>query len=168
MQNKPLTLEELREMDGEPVWCVSMLTGKSEWAILRIIETPKIWLIAVAGAAAGYGDKDTYGKTWIAYRQNPEKIAKQDEPLTLEELRTMDEEPVYIRVGDGREGYVILTWEGDVPECYGPPYDDVPTGEYDIDFYGLTAGWNDPESHWELHHSFGWLAYRRKPEGGTP
>lgn len=70
---KPLTLDELREMDGEPIWCVSIIAKKSEWAILRIVETPKTWLIAVAGAAAGYGDKDAYGKTWLAYRNRPKE-----------------------------------------------------------------------------------------------
>ncbi len=75
-ENEPLTLEELREMDGEPVWCVSMIEGKSEWAILRIVEMPKTWFIAIAGASAGYGDKDTYGKTWLAYRHKPKEDAK--------------------------------------------------------------------------------------------
>lgn len=68
-----LTLDELRKMDGEPVWCVSMITEKSEWAILRIVEMSKTWFIAIAGASAGYGDKDTYGQTWLAYRHKPKE-----------------------------------------------------------------------------------------------
>lgn len=96
-----------------------------------------------------------------------EEIKKRNQPLTLEELRTMDEEPVYLRVGDGREGYAILEWDSYTPglyEFYGPPYDDAVTGEYNADFYGLVAWGNDPQSHWGLHHRFGWLAYRNKPE----
>lgn len=72
-RNEPLTLDELREMDGEPVWCVSMLSEQSEWAILKVTEMSKTWFIAMAGASCGYGDKDTYGKTWLAYRQKPEE-----------------------------------------------------------------------------------------------
>ena len=71
--NEPLTLEELREMDEEPVWGKSLITEKpGEWFILRVVEMSKTWFIACAGAAQGFGDKDTYGKTWIAYRRPPE------------------------------------------------------------------------------------------------
>ena len=71
--NEPLTLEELREMDGDPVWGKSLITEKpGEWFILRVVEMSKTWFIACAGAAQGFGDKDTYGKTWISYRLPPE------------------------------------------------------------------------------------------------
>lgn len=65
--DEPLTLEQLRGMDGRPVWCKLLINGKSEWAIIRIVETSKTWFVALAGASQGFGDKDTYGKTWIAY-----------------------------------------------------------------------------------------------------
>ena len=71
--NEPLTLDELREMDGEPVWGKSLITDKpGEWFILRVVEMSKTWFIACAGAEQGFGDKDTYGKTWLAYRRPPE------------------------------------------------------------------------------------------------
>ena len=71
--NGPLTLEELREMDGDPVWGKSLITGKpGEWFILRVVEMSKTWFIACAGAEQGFGDKDTYGETWVAYRRPPE------------------------------------------------------------------------------------------------
>ena len=71
--NEPLTLEELREMNGEPVWGKSLITGKpGEWFILRVVEMSKTWFIACAGAEQGFGDKDTYGETWVAYRRPPE------------------------------------------------------------------------------------------------
>ncbi|MEI3101032.1 MAG: hypothetical protein V8T45_04225, partial [Oscillospiraceae bacterium] len=36
----------------------------------RVVEM-KTWFIACAGAAQGFGDKDTYGKTWLAYAYPP-------------------------------------------------------------------------------------------------
>lgn len=76
--NEPLTLEQLREMDGEPVWGKSLITGKpGEWFILRVVEMSKTWFIACAGTEQGFGDKDTYGETWVAYHcpQEGEKDA---------------------------------------------------------------------------------------------
>lgn len=70
--NKPLKLEELRQMDGCPVWGVSLINEKpGEWFIVRIVEMRQYWFIACAGASQGFGDKDTYGKTWLAYAQKP-------------------------------------------------------------------------------------------------
>lgn len=75
--NKPLTLEELREMDGEPVWCKWLLPED------RAIEQGK-WFIVISGDEAGLEIKrpaeygchfckiDDYGKTWLAYRRLPE------------------------------------------------------------------------------------------------
>ena len=71
--NEPLTLDELRQMDGQPVWGKSPITGKpGEWFIVRIVEMSKSWFIACVGATQGFGDKDTYGMTWLAYRFPPE------------------------------------------------------------------------------------------------
>lgn len=69
----PLTLDELRGMDGQPVWCYSMKDECGEWAIVRIVETPKSWYIAISGAVRGFGDKDTYGKIWLAYSRQCEQ-----------------------------------------------------------------------------------------------
>lgn len=72
--NEALTLEQVREMDREPVWGKSLITDKpGEWFILRVVEMSKTWFIACAGAEQGFGDKDTYGKTWLAYRRPPER-----------------------------------------------------------------------------------------------
>lgn len=77
LANEPLTLEELREMDGEPVWCKWLLPED------RAIEQGK-WFIVISGDKAGpeikrpaeYGCHfckiDDYGKTWLAYRRPPE------------------------------------------------------------------------------------------------
>lgn len=55
--NDPLTLEELREMDGEPVWVANLSAKKkdgfcNEWALI-----------------------ENYGDYWLAYRRKPEKGA---------------------------------------------------------------------------------------------
>ena len=75
--NEPLTLEELREMDGEPVWCKWLLPED------RAIEQGK-WFIVISGDKAGLEIKrpaeygchfckiDDYGKTWLASRRPPE------------------------------------------------------------------------------------------------
>lgn len=57
--NAPLTLDELRKMDGEPVWCVSL--GAS-------LFRGNGWYI---GANNWYMDE--YGKTWLAYSRKPEE-----------------------------------------------------------------------------------------------
>ena len=68
--NEPLTLEQLREMDGEPVWVQSPGIPKyGRWVI-------------VAGVNTKYGQRTlycqgdytchNYGRDWIAYRHPPE------------------------------------------------------------------------------------------------
>ena len=67
-RNEPLTLDELRKMDGEPVYCVE-ITGREEWLFRRD-----------GGFADMYGEFtsddfmvwDNYGKLWWCYRQKPE------------------------------------------------------------------------------------------------
>lgn len=62
--NQPLTMDELRQMKGEPVWIV--------WANGRIKSQ---WWIAgnYGGNMMGFDDQYDYGKTWLAYRSNPEE-----------------------------------------------------------------------------------------------
>lgn len=58
-RNEPLTLDELRKMDGEPVWCVSLgaeLSRGNGWYI-----GVNNWFM------------NGYGKTWLAYRQKQEE-----------------------------------------------------------------------------------------------
>lgn len=75
--NEALTLEELRGMDGEPVWlhtfsAVQKKTNISQWAILETIgEASAIFL------RAGVNTRTTkyfctYGNRWLAYRRPPE------------------------------------------------------------------------------------------------
>ena len=72
------------------------------------------------------------------------------EPLTLDELRQMDEQPVWI-VEHPDWGHWELSADA---EDY--------IAERDQDFYGLKH--NDPAGRYGLH-MLGWLAYRRPPEG---
>lgn len=75
---KPLTLDELRDMDGKPLFGVSLITGKpGEWFICRIVNMSKTWFVACAGASQGFGDKDTYGETWVAYAAEPPRINRE-------------------------------------------------------------------------------------------
>ena len=65
--NEPLTLDELRKMDGEPVWVQS--PGVPEYGRWAIVEG--------AGENCLFLRNDftchDYGKTWLAYRQKPEE-----------------------------------------------------------------------------------------------
>ena len=65
--NAPLTLDELRKMDGEPVWVQS--PGIPEYGRWAIVEG--------AGENCLFLHDDftchDYGKSWLAYRQKPEE-----------------------------------------------------------------------------------------------
>ena len=68
--NEPLTIEELREMDGDPVWIVDIGNRKwygPSWAIVdreaNLVRTVKNWNPVFF---------ERYGKQWIAYRRPPE------------------------------------------------------------------------------------------------
>lgn len=66
-KNEPLTLDELRKMDGEPVWVQSPgIPEYGRWAIVEGVGENSLFL----------HDDFTcheYGKTWLAYRQKPEE-----------------------------------------------------------------------------------------------
>lgn len=70
LPNGPLTLDELREMDGEPVWVIPL----DDFDIL-----PANYLVnayaeqIVVDKFGAYLDFEDYGKTWMAYRRKPEE-----------------------------------------------------------------------------------------------
>lgn len=67
-QNDPLTLEELREMDGEPVWFQTVDNDciyECGWAIVST-EYERI-----AGNSTYFHFED-FGSVWIAYRRKSE------------------------------------------------------------------------------------------------
>ena len=67
--NKPLTLEQLREMDGEPVYMVD-LTGGTLWDQWIIFERHTYDGFIPRGG--GYFGCASYGVKWLAYRRPPE------------------------------------------------------------------------------------------------
>ena len=80
-KNEPLTMAELREMDGEPVW-VSVSnnwreSGVSEgWCIVRFHsedDRVRVYVYDTRHGARFFAQQD-YGKSWIAYRQKPEEV----------------------------------------------------------------------------------------------
>ena len=73
--NLPLTLEQLREMDGEPVWISpTRKNGKisARWMLVSGYNPIKdIYLFTPsANIVQGYSG-ESYEKTWLAYRHRP-------------------------------------------------------------------------------------------------
>lgn len=73
MPNEPLTIQQLREMDGEPVWFVDIKGRKwypPGWAIVDrencLVRLVKSWNPIFF---------EKYGEWWIAYRRPPEEEA---------------------------------------------------------------------------------------------
>lgn len=65
--NEPLTMEELREMDDEPVWCCPKNdSAKGSWMIVGPNGCENITSFAIY---------DDYGTGWLAYRRPPEDDA---------------------------------------------------------------------------------------------
>ena len=67
-ENKPLTLEQLQQMDGEPVW----IDGKDYggWAIFKASVNKQV-ANCLDNVNLSYYMRD-YGKTWLAYARKPE------------------------------------------------------------------------------------------------
>lgn len=84
-ENKPLTLEQLRQMDGEPVWIKAVDPNDPDtdyWAIVSAnmhysqksggvisTSTDRVAIVAIAYF-------EDYGKTWLAYARKPEQEEK--------------------------------------------------------------------------------------------
>ena len=67
---EPLTLDELREMDGDPVWVEFQDGSGGCWGLVHI--TMFNHVVLANGLYCTFG-KPYYGKTWLAYRQKPEE-----------------------------------------------------------------------------------------------
>ena len=71
--NEPLTLDELRKMDGEPVWVVY---GEDEgvWALVEVCEE-SIFLTNNLGGRTEYADDAELEDDGLTvYRQKPEEV----------------------------------------------------------------------------------------------
>ena len=67
--NTPLTLEELREMDGEPVWIIPM-RGSGGFRTWMLVDAEYELCREAHGEMAVF---ENCGKTWLAYRRRPEE-----------------------------------------------------------------------------------------------
>lgn len=66
--NAPLTLEELREMDGQPVWFCKCHNGLCNWCVIdHTNETNIFFTDGTVRLMSSYGDG------WMAYRRRPEE-----------------------------------------------------------------------------------------------
>lgn len=77
--NEPLTLEQLREMNGEPVWVTSARERgniPSRWVLFAGVSKSKrnsdVFVFATTGGIGQGYEAVNYGKTWNAYRRPPE------------------------------------------------------------------------------------------------
>ena len=74
--NPPLTLEELRKMDGEPVWVETTDVKKANrWTFVDVgCEVVRFFDTRCGVKCSVMGNHfRAYGKTWLAYRRKPEK-----------------------------------------------------------------------------------------------
>ncbi len=69
--NVPLTLEELRGMDGELVWIESFRNAKNGKYVIFDGYDQVLHCFRVIGG--GLLDCTVMGKTWLAYRRRPEE-----------------------------------------------------------------------------------------------
>lgn len=68
--NEPLTLEELRQMNEEPVWVQNLEEPtKSQWRLLYWDRGK--YLVLQGISVRGYLLEE-YGESWLAYRRPPE------------------------------------------------------------------------------------------------
>ena len=81
-----------------------------------------------------------------------EQEEKQNEPLTLAELREVDGQPIYVTTKNYGDGWCILNWHG-VNKSY-TYFSRTGASE------GMTATPISAKTYGDL-----WLAYRRPPEG---
>ena len=66
---EPLTLDELRQMEGQPVYIVE---NTEYWSIVNGFGPNGVYLLSY-GNPDDFGSFELYGKAWLAYRQKPEE-----------------------------------------------------------------------------------------------
>ncbi len=74
---KPLTIEELRQMNGEPVWVkpLNAAKDKGEWCVTDFYKDSFDALIP--GIDNTWYESKDYGKTWEAYRHKPKEATEE-------------------------------------------------------------------------------------------
>ncbi len=69
-KNDPLTLDELDQMEGQPIWCIPLCPppksgyGHIEHGVVELA-IPSEWRLMCY--------REDYGKTWLAYRSKPKE-----------------------------------------------------------------------------------------------
>ena len=81
-KTSPLTLNQLREMDGQPVWIhtfssKSKKTNIEQWALVASAGKYSVSFIRVAVAGRMEKRCEEYGKTWLAYAYQPAHIDRE-------------------------------------------------------------------------------------------
>ena len=73
--NEPLTLEQLREMDGEPVYVVpaNEYSELGKWCVVSIGDSDDYSCALVPGVEYWSWKFEDYGEQWIAYRRPKEE-----------------------------------------------------------------------------------------------
>jgi hypothetical protein len=72
--NEPLTIKQLREMDGEPVYVVpaNEYSELGKWCVISIGDSDDYSCALVPGVEYWSWKFEGYGEQWIAYRRPPE------------------------------------------------------------------------------------------------
>lgn len=73
---KSLTLDELRKMDGEPVW-IDYMDGFATWRIIESVDNPDKPYARIHFYETIWKHLFDYGKTWLAYRTKPERSGEE-------------------------------------------------------------------------------------------
>lgn len=116
----------------------------------RAIDMIDEWLDSVGTVLVGKG-LSSYGELIGCIEDTP-TLTQPNEPLTLEELREMDEIPIYVVTEKYGSGWCVLNWHG-VKKSY-TYFSRTGTSE------GMTATPLSAKTYGDL-----WIAYRRPPEG---
>ena len=72
---KPLTFEEMMQMDGQPVW-VQQQTGKSGWCVVLKWRYKDRFTALIPGCSGFWHNSEDYEMTWIAYRSKPKEVTR--------------------------------------------------------------------------------------------
>ena len=120
-----------------------------EEAILWMQGTKIVWVAEGYKAGAVACDLAIAALRAQQERENPE-------PLTLDELREMDGEPVWLVDGSGNEMWGLVDAEHDCADVI-----DCQFGLWNGVFYNMTGDGK------RGLHLVGWLAYRCKPKEGS-
>jgi len=73
---QPLTIEELQQMDGEPVWVKNRNAdrGEGEWCVICLYYNKLDFDASIPGVESYWHPSNEYGKTWTAYRHKPKEV----------------------------------------------------------------------------------------------